>query len=68
MFEMAALSSSVAQARLNSDIITGTLDTLNSSTYSKSGSSADLAQSYNFNKDVLSSFYNPVGTVVASYG
>ena len=67
MSDSVALSN-VSQAQFYSDVITGTLDTLNSSTYSKSGSSADLAQSYNFNKDVLSSVYNPTGTVVTTYG
>ncbi len=63
------LAAAVAGAKMDRDIITGTLDALNSgSSCSKSGSSAssDMAATYNFSKDVLSAAYNPVGLVVSS--
>ena len=69
------LATTVAQGKMDLGIINGTLDALNSgygcgSSSSSSGSSTsqDMANTYNFSKDVLSAAYNPVGLVVSSFG
>ncbi len=70
-FTDAALA--VTQAELGGQIVSQTLDALNSPTYSTSknngaGSSQDMSDSYNFNKSVLESCYLGKGTAVDSKG
>lgn len=64
------LATTVAQGKMDIGIITGTLDALNSGygSGSKYSASEDMANTYNFSKDVLSAAYNPVGLVVSSFG
>ncbi len=64
------LDLSVTKGKMDMGIITGTLDALNSGygCGSKSSASSDMANTYNFSKDVLSAAYNPVGLVVSSFG
>lgn len=65
------LDLAVSRGKMDLGIINGTLDALNSGygcSGSKNSASADMANTYNFSKDVLSAAYNPVGTVVSSYG
>ena len=65
----AGLAMAVTTGKMNMDIISGTLDALNSGTScKKSSGSSDMADTYNFSKDVLSAAYNPVGLVVSSMG
>lgn len=68
---IAGLATAVSKGQMDLGIINGTLDALNSGygcSGSKSSTSQDMASTYNFSKDVLSAAYNPVGTVVSSYG
>ena len=66
------LATTVAQGKMDMGIINGTLDALNSGSgcgsSSSSSASQDMANTYNFSKDVLSAAYNPVGLVVSSFG
>ena len=64
---MDGLAMSVAAGKMNMGIITGTLDALNSGSScggTRSSAASDMAQTYNFSKDILSAAYNPVGLVV----
>ena len=62
------MGASVALERMKGDIVTGTLDALNSSQYSgsrkSSGASDAMAQSYDFQQSVLSSVYSAKGAAV----
>lgn len=63
-------SAATTKAKIGNDIVTQTLDTLNSSKYSgkskkgKSGSTQEaMSNSYQFNKDVLSAAYSDKGSI-----
>jgi hypothetical protein len=50
------------KSKVNSDIITGTLDTLNSGMYyHPAGAKTAQSASYDFQKDVLSAYYTERG-------
>ena len=68
--DIAALSATTQKAVLGAEIITKTLDTLNqyggdsgSGSCNKSGTSSDMAASYDFQKSVLSAAYSPKGAI-----
>jgi hypothetical protein len=67
-------SGALLKAQMDSDIITQTLDTLNSRSPGKSGkkslSSAQqgMSQTYDFSKSVLSAAYEAKGIAVTSKG
>ena len=65
---MAAAATS--KAKMGAEIVTQTLDTLNSSTYSgkSGGSDGGMSDTYNFSKQVLSSVYEGKGTIADSKG
>ena len=57
-----ALNGSLFKAKTDSDIITGTLNTLNSTMYGSGSHGSDaMSTSYNFQKDVLSAAYTERG-------
>ena len=58
--DLSVLSSSTLKAQMNSDIITGTLNKLNSGEYYSPHKSAQSSL-YDFQKDVLSSYYTEKG-------
>ena len=65
----AIAAAATTKATIGAEIITKTLDTLNQyggdsgGSCNKSGSSADMAASYDFQKSVLSAAYGPKGAV-----
>lgn len=60
--DIIATNGSLLKAKIGSDIITGTLDTLNSGMYyHPSGSKSAQSVAYDFQKDVLSSYYTEKG-------
>ena len=64
---MAAAATS--KAEMGAQVVTQTLDTLNSSTYKgKSGGSDSMADTYNLSKQVLSAAYEGKGTIADSKG
>ena len=65
----AALALSVSKAKLAGDIITGTLDKLNSNDYGKSPATENaMKQTYDFSKQVLSAVYGGKGTIADGSG
>ena len=62
--DILTVSSSLLKDRMNSDIITGTLDTLNSGTYYHKTAQSTL---YDFQQDVLSSYYTEKGLGAVIY-
>lgn len=62
------MGAKVALERIKGDIVTGTLDALNSNQFGgsrKSGGASDaIAQSYEFQQSVLSSVYSAKGAAV----
>lgn len=73
MTKAGANFSAVAAAKIGGDIITQTLDTLNSDTYGstkskKAGSQDAMSDSYHFQKSVLSAAYLGKGTAIEKKG
>ncbi len=71
--ELTSAALGITQAELGGEIVSQTLDALNSPTYSTSkcggqGSPQDISDSYNFNKSVLEGYYFGKGTAVDSKG
>ncbi len=63
--QIAAMTAASQKAVIGGEIITQTLDALNSPMYGgKAGGSDDMADSYNFQKSVLSAVYSAKGAVV----
>ena len=63
---LANLAGSVTKSKLDSEIITQTLDKINKSgggKKSRGSLQANMSDSYNFNKDVLSAAYEGKGTI-----
>ena len=58
--DIGAMSGSLLKAKVGSDIISSTLDKLNAGEYHHPNKSAQFA-SYDFQKDVLSSYYTEKG-------
>ena len=59
------VTAQVSLERVKGDIVTNTLDTLNSSSKSKTNKSKDgVNQSYEFNKSVLDAAYDAKGILV----
>ena len=71
-FDDAKMSAAVSKDIMNRDIITGTLDALNSSTYSGKSkgkdSSSAMSESYDFQKSVLDAAYNDKGATLITKG
>ena len=61
-----------SREKIKSDIITGSLDTLNNAPQTKAGSGssmqAAMSASYDFNKSVLSAEYTPMGQFLTTRG
>jgi len=57
-----AMAGAVSLEKIKSDIVTGTLDTLNSTAAKKKTNS--MQQTYDLSKKVLSSYYEGKGTLV----
>lgn len=66
--ESAALAASTATAKLNSDIVTQTLDAVNKTGSGKKGAQGGMSDTYNFSKQVLSAVYEGKGTIADSDG
>lgn len=63
----------ITASKIGGDIVSKTLDTLNSGQYSGSGSkkcsgSSGMSNTYDLSKSVLSSAYSPKGAVVSAKG
>jgi len=66
-----AAAANTSKAAIGAQIVTKTLDTLNSTAPTKrkgKSGGGDIAASYDFNKSVLSAVYNPVGTITSTKG
>ena len=63
----------ITASKIGGDIVTKTLDTLNSGQFGVSGSkkcsgSSGMSSTYNLSKSVLSSAYSPKGAVFSTKG
>ena len=66
--DMLTVNGSLFKDKIGSDIITGTLDTLNSSMhYHPHGGKTAQSALYDFQKDVLSSYYTEKGLGAVVY-
>lgn len=62
------LAVSTAKAKMAGQVVTQTLDKLNSGAGSKRGASAGMSDTYHFAKDVLSSVYSGKGAIASLKG
>ncbi len=62
------LANAISQSKIDSEIITGTLDKLNSTGCSakkcSKSSGSSMSEVYNLSKDVLSSYYEAKGSII----
>ena len=66
---MANNVNAAAKAALGAEVVTQTLDTLNSGMYSGKSKSGDkMSQTYDFSKKVLSAVYEGKGSIADSKG
>lgn len=66
--QAAVLSAATATAKLNSEIVTQTLDKVNKVGSGKKGAQGSMSDTYDFSKKVLSAVYEGKGTIADSDG
>lgn len=66
--QAAYLSASTATAKINSEIVTQTLDKVNKVGSKSGGSGSNMSDTYNFSKSVLSAVFEGKGTIADTDG